>query len=333
MRYRLHYKIYRRKFSRPVRFGKAWMEHRDGIIVRLVREDGADGFGEIAPLESFGSESVEKAELLLKSFHGSVGAALFISEEEYPCTSYALQCAMRQIQDRSKENVCDGEGECIPTSRLIQNDAFDQVEMPNLRQIVITDTLKIKIGDGTIEQPEEMLRIEKAVHWCRSRGKKIRLDANEQLDMQAAQDWIDFLSPYPDTIEFIEQPMDRCLLYELAELSRTGAIPIALDESVATLRYQEDFPWKDDFLYVIKPSLGDLSVVEACGIPADRMILSSVFETAIGFSELLNLPYRNWIAGFDTQGIFQDDGLSYPVSEAGYVRRQINSGDLWKRLL
>ena len=308
------------------------MEYRDGIVVRLLREDGAIGLGEIAPLESFGSESVEKAELLLRSFHGSISANSSIAEEEYPCTHYALRCAMRGIDNCSREESVVRDHEPIPTARLIQNNAFDQVETPTLRRFLSANTIKIKIGDGAIEQPEEMLRIEKAVQWCSSRGKKIRLDANEQLDLEAARDWADFLSPYTETIEFIEQPVDRCLFYELAELSRASAIPIALDESVATLRYQDDFPYRDDFLYVVKPSLGDLYVVEAMGIPAERVILSSVFETAIGFSELLELPYRNWVPGFDTQGIFEHDGLSYPVSDAGYFFDQINNEVLWKRL-
>ena len=313
--------------------GRMWMDHREGILIRLRHESGDSGYGEIAPLESFGSEAVEKAERLLKSFHESIGSSVFesVSEEEYPCTCYALGCTLRQLKREAGSSDSRAFSEPVPTTRLIQNNAFDTVDMP-VRQLSGADTIKIKIGDGALEPCEEMQRIGKAIDWCRTRGKRIRLDANEQLDVDTTRDWLDFLSPHAGVIEFLEQPMDRCMLPELAELNRGSPIPIALDESMSVLRYQERFSGKDDFLYVVKPSLGDLSIVEAFGIPEDRIILSSVFETAIGFSELLELPYRSWVGGLDTQNIFERDSLSYPLADTGYVRGQIDHESIWNRL-
>ena len=330
MRYRLQYKVYSRKFSRPVRMGSTWMDHRDGILIRLTHESGDSGFGEIAPLESFGSEAVEKAELLLKSFHESIDSFAYgaIDDDEYPCTCYALERAIRQLK---KASVADAPSDPLPTAKLLQNDALDLAGV-SARQLSGVETIKIKIGDGVLDPYEEMQRIEQLVGWCLTRGKRIRLDANEQLDINTARDWLDFLSPHAEVIEFLEQPLDRCMLAELAELSQGSPVPIALDESVAVLRYQENFVGKDDFLYVVKPSLGDLPIVEALGIAEDRIILSSVFETAIGFAELLELPYRSRVGGFDTQSIFESDSLSYPMTEIGYLRRQIDPASMWSRL-
>lgn len=333
MRYQLQYKIYHRKFSQAVRFGKIWMEQRSGILVRLQDEEGAVGFGEIAPLESFGSESVEKAEKLLKSYCGVIQriAISSVLGEEYPCTCYALSCALRELENGQKAvNESDAD-EWVPTAKLIQNNALDQIGT-SVRPLLNASVVKIKIGDGALEQNEEMQRIEKTAKWCRSRGIRIRLDANEQLRYDQTKEWLGFLETCVETIEFLEQPMDRCLLQELAELSHTSPIPIALDESVAMLKFQESISGMDRFLYVIKPSLGDLTVVRRFGIQADRIILSSVFETAIGFSELLELPYRNWVPGLDTQDVFETDSLVYPCCESGYRRHQVEKERVWNRL-
>jgi o-succinylbenzoate synthase len=335
MRYQIQYKIYHRSLSRAVRFGKVWMDERSGILVRLQDESGAVGFGEVAPLESFGSESTEKSEKLLRSFCGVIRreAISEVMDAEYPCTCYALSCALRQLEPGQKPLDESGPDKWVPTAKLIQNNAFGEIGTP-ARASRHAGVVKVKIGDGSLDQDEEMRGIiREAITWCRKRGIKIRLDANEQLSYDETVKWLGFLEQDAETIEFLEQPMDRCLLPELAELSHMNTIPIALDESVAILRFQESFSEMGQFLYVIKPSLGDLSVVRKFGIQADRIILSSVFETAIGFSEILELPYRTWIPGLDTQQIFEKDSLAYPAGEAGYYRHQIESKDVWNRLV
>ena len=61
MNYRFQYLPYRRVFRRSLVTAHGEWSHREGIVVRLEREDGAFGFGEIAPVPWFGTETLEVA--------------------------------------------------------------------------------------------------------------------------------------------------------------------------------------------------------------------------------------------------------------------------------
>lgn len=334
MRYQLQYRNYCRKFSRPVRFGTFWMEFRQGILIQLMNSEGRVGVGEIAPVESFGTESLEKAEKLLKSFCGVIDQESLceLSPVEYPCVRFALDCALRHMEEDSCFDGSPGSTTMIPTAKLIQNNAIGSV-FTSHDFTENTQVIKLKIGDGACGMLEEMKRVGELIDACGKNRVRIRLDANEQLDFEQSREWLEFLEPHLLTVEFLEQPMDRWLLAELQELAAMSNVPIALDESIPILKNQDNCSWKDSFLYVLKPAIGDLQAIKPLGISRERIILSSVFETAIAFSELLDLPYMQWVPGFDTQRIFKNDSLSYPIEEGGYYRRKANNSYLWNHLV
>ncbi|MEB3211198.1 MAG: o-succinylbenzoate synthase, partial [Leptolyngbyaceae bacterium] len=61
MTYRVEYYGYRRPFKHPLRTSHGTWSEREGIILRLTDPEGRIGVGEIAPLPTFGSESLERA--------------------------------------------------------------------------------------------------------------------------------------------------------------------------------------------------------------------------------------------------------------------------------
>ena len=61
MPYKLEFRTYQRKFKRPLRTSHGVWDVREGIILRLTDENGQIGWGEIAPLSWFGSESFDQA--------------------------------------------------------------------------------------------------------------------------------------------------------------------------------------------------------------------------------------------------------------------------------
>jgi len=61
MLYQFEFRTYQRKFKRPLRTSHGIWDIRSGIILRLVGENNRIGWGEIAPLSWFGSESFEQA--------------------------------------------------------------------------------------------------------------------------------------------------------------------------------------------------------------------------------------------------------------------------------
>jgi len=320
-RFQLTYKTYSRRFQNPVRFGKSLAELREGIVVRLVADSGAVGFGEIAPIESFGSESLRKAQRLLESYCGVIReeAIRTMPSSDYPCTVYALQSAHRRIVDPVESDS----SRRVKTARLMPIGA--EIKSPPESSRV----WKFKIGTPELTIGEEQERLKPWLELSRERESLIRLDANEQLDRDTTLEWIDFLSDYRERIEFLEQPTDRTEWFELESIVNRG-IPIALDESVELMRGQSlDLP--SGLVYVLKPSLGDLQLIEDQRIPPKDIVISSVFESAFGFSQLLDLPFQYRVPGLDTQRYFEPDVFGYPQEvESHFHPGRVAFDSLWQ---
>ncbi len=58
---RFEFRPYRRPFRQPIKTSHGEWKVREGIILHLSDERGRSGFGEIAPIPWFGSETLEQA--------------------------------------------------------------------------------------------------------------------------------------------------------------------------------------------------------------------------------------------------------------------------------
>jgi o-succinylbenzoate synthase len=61
MNYRLRIKPYAWKFEQPLKTHHGVWEVREGLLIGLEREDGVIGWGEVAPIPWFGTETLEEA--------------------------------------------------------------------------------------------------------------------------------------------------------------------------------------------------------------------------------------------------------------------------------
>jgi o-succinylbenzoate synthase len=287
------------------------------------------GFGEIAPLEAFGSESIERALWLLRGYCGLLRPEYVtaLDPREFPCTAYALRCAIADTMGRTHGT----DGLWIGTAALLHARDLDG-RVSNHLQDLPEPVIKLKVGGSGMAEDGELACVKALVDECRAGGKRLRLDANEQFSQDQARRWLEVLGADGDVIEFLEQPLERLYLEELMELARGSPLRIALDESVQLLQGQEPgYVDVDLFDWVIKPGLGDLHWAERHGIPAERRVISSVFETAIGFEQLLRMGPFPRVAGLDTQGVF-DDGLSYPKALGGFVAGLDRADKVWQQL-
>ena len=87
MAYQVEFRPYRRRFRQALKTHHGSWTHREGIIVRLVDAEGRRGFGEIAPLPWFGSETQEQAINFCKRFPKPV-----IAETIQPSSSARPAC-------------------------------------------------------------------------------------------------------------------------------------------------------------------------------------------------------------------------------------------------
>lgn len=270
---------------------------RCGLIVRLEREDGRVGYGEIAPLEAFATESYAEA-MGYCDWMPSSQEGYFL--EKIPpslrCVRFAFEAAWRMADEETLQVAP------IPVCRLRQSELLQNT------------VVKVKIGVGIAAQEQAGLRS------CFAElpaGVRLRLDANAALSPEQAEQWLSFLQPFSEQIDFLEQPCRVGTESAMQALAERFTVPLALDESVASneaLSRVLEQGWSG--LLVIKPAvMGSPGQLQQLLAPIrHRVVLSSALETAVGLWPLLHLfPDCARPAGIDTAALFTDDGLGWNI--------------------
>ncbi|HAT13039.1 MAG TPA: o-succinylbenzoate synthase [Microcoleaceae bacterium UBA11344] len=289
MLYQFEFRTYQRKFKRPLQTSHGIWEIRLGIILKLTDENGQFGWGEIAPLSWFGSESFEQALDFCNSLPANISSeTIFSISAELPACQFGFESALSNEDNEEENNRYSG---LLPAGETALS-AVQMLWKQGYR------TFKWKIG--VIEQELNVFQqLVKAMDNLGDREKALlRLDANGGLNYSQAETWLktcDNVLEIPNfsvKIEFLEQPLPVTQFEEMLELSAAYATPIALDESVANLdRIQEcyDQGWRG--IFVIKPAIaGSPSQLRKfCQTHNIDAVFSSVFETQIGRQAALNL--------------------------------------------
>ena len=86
---RFSFRSYRRFFRQPLRTAHGLWSMREGFIVRC-EVDGQVGFGEVAPLPDFGTETVEAAAEFLRGLGEDPDLQL---PADLPCCAFGLSVA------------------------------------------------------------------------------------------------------------------------------------------------------------------------------------------------------------------------------------------------
>jgi len=321
------YRPYRREFLHPLRTAHREWKEREGFIVR-VASDEAVGYGEIAPLPEFGTETLERAADFLKKWVDDP----IIMPSGLPCCCFALTTAIQH----SRATACPAARDYAVAGLLPAGSAALAAAKKKLAAGY--SALKWKIGVFPSEAEKEV-----AADLLALLPEKVslRLDANGGLKRKELEDWLEVLSPHASQIEFLEQPLPPGQEGTMAELGRVSKIPIALDESLNALgreRWLTPGVWEGPL--VIKPLLmGNVtSLLQQLRPLARQLVFSSVFETGIGLSQALELadalPAMKYAIGFDTVAAF-DDALTGPVSAPVFLARaraHFYPEVIWKQL-
>ncbi|MBD2088189.1 o-succinylbenzoate synthase [Trichocoleus sp. ST-U3] len=279
MQYRFEFCPYRRRFVRPLQTSHGIWDIREGIILRLTDENGQVGWGEIAPLSWFGSETLEQALSFCRQQPQEITTeTIFSIPSALPACQFGFESAWEDIshfQDkanltpqppfpagdggelkaslqppflRGERGDREGLGERFSES-LTREYAYSGL-LPtgeaalNQWQTLWNQgyrTFKWKIGVYPIA---DELKIFQRLTQTLPEGVKLRLDANGGLSYEEANLWLwtcDNVKAeeLPVEIEFLEQPLSVAQFQGMAELSMCYATAIALDESVATIDQME----------------------------------------------------------------------------------------------
>jgi O-succinylbenzoate synthase len=317
LNFSFEFRRYSLAFRHPIRTSGGIWRNREGLYVRIERPDGTFGFGEAAPIPTFGRESVEDLERACRALGGRV------AEDVVSRLPKALGTLRHAFSDAlggdsgAPRHASLGVAALLPAGRAAIAEASAKAEA-GFR------VFKWKVGVGT--PLDEMAMLDDLLGALPG-GSRLRLDANGAWDRKTAGRWLDYSSGRP--IEFVEQPLasdSRGIDDSLFGLAGDYPVPIALDESIASdedaLRWLER-GWNGFF--VVKSSLmGDAGgTLGRLASAHARVVFSSAIETALGARSALRHAF-SWpgnvsALGFGVWPLFSDATFDGPAV-APFVR-------------
>jgi len=335
-RLNFEFKAYRRPFRVPVRTSRGLWETREGLIIRVADDEGRVGFGEIAPISWFRTETFVGALAWCESLGREVDRErLLASGRGMPCCAAAAAAALDGMLLDGEAAPATAAPKRLAVAALLPSGwaALDAAERAG--ELGFT-TFKLKIGVGDIQAEQSL--IDRLVGRLPDRAQ-LRLDANGGLDSRAAARWLAAAEDWP--VEFIEQPLPADERDELSRLAADHRVPVALDESVLTaddIKRWRDRGWTG--VFVVKPALSGRADELCAEIAADPapFVFSSALETDIGLAAGAGLALRCGITralGYGTGAFFHDDQLGGSIAGPWFgplELENINLAAVWKRL-
>ncbi|HIK06535.1 MAG TPA: o-succinylbenzoate synthase [Trichormus sp. M33_DOE_039] len=317
--YHFEFRTITRKFARSLVTSHGIWETREAIILKLSDSTGKVGWGEIAPISWFGSETLEQALDFCHQLPQEITAAnIFSIPDNLPACQFGFESALEGLGMRNCPMTNFQYSALLPAGDTALHQ-WQTLWQEGYR------TFKWKIGVNHISQE---LQIFDLLTQALPYTAKLRLDANGGLNYEQAQLWLgtcDQLRKNSESaveIEFIEQPLPVADFFGMLALSQCYDTAIALDESVATLQQLAacyDKGWRG--IFVIKPAIAGYPsrLRRFCQQHKIDAVFSSVFETAIARLAALRLAaelsYKNRAVGFGINHFFtQAEDDTWPQS-------------------
>jgi O-succinylbenzoate synthase len=326
MLYQFDFRLYRRPFKRTLFTSHGNWNLREGIIVRLTDETGQLGWGEIAPIPWFGSETFEEALTFCQQLSSKITATeIFSISAELPACQFGFESAWEwgsgewgtrgplwglgaMGSGEEGENILNPKSKIAFSYLLPAGEAALQSWQPAWNQG--SRTFKWKIGVGAIA---DELNVFNQLIQVLPPSTKLRLDANGGLTQQEAHQWLK-AADEAGIVEFLEQPLPPGQFDAMLEMRTRYSTPIALDESVATLTQLEECyqrGWRG--VFVIKAAIAGSPkrLRQFCQDYNIDAVFSSVFESAIARQAALQLAAElsnpNRAVGFGVNHWFNED--------------------------
>lgn len=330
--HRLAYRPYRLPFLHTVRTAHGpWME-REGIVLRLENERGRVGFGEVAPIPWFGTETLAEAGNVLRKLGDMVEAAVLEGiDERQGCLRFALASALAPVNRQRPATTR------LPVAALLP---AGKAALAAADKALAEGFVAFKWKVGVLDAADECVLLDDLL--ARLPGNvKLRLDANGAWTTRQAVKWLKRCAERP--IEFVEQPVAAENVDALTGLAGDSPTTLALDESVAglpSLRKWLGRGWPG--VLVVKPALAGApaSVLELLEKHQADVVFSSAFETAVGRQAALRMALQfkgrqPRALGFGVTPLFTDgrfDGLpAVPFMSVDDINR-MNPETVWNAL-
>jgi o-succinylbenzoate synthase len=275
---------YEMPFRRPLVTNHGTWSHRTGAILTLTHPTGQQNpiapqtQSEIAPLPSFGSETLADALQWLEPLNGRITTQqIYGIPSHLPCCQFAFETALHPATFAPHPMAA-----LLPAGEAVLS-SWQTLYARGDR------TFKWKIGCRS----NELALFEKLLSQLPT-DAQLRLDANGGLTLAQAQDWL-MRCDRASNIEYLEQPLPPSEFADLLKLSAQFKTKLALDESIASLQQLETAyhqGWRG--IFVIKPAIvgSPKKLIEFCQKFQIDSVFSSVFETTIGRQQGIALAQK-----------------------------------------
>lgn len=270
--------VYAEPLREPLVTAQGIWRDRHGIYLRLQDDEGAVGYGEIAPLPGWGTESLAADIALCQQLPSRLTPPIIAAIPDHlPAAQFGFATAWQSV-GRLPYTLADW-----PQCALLASGARALQEwLPRWQQGYGTFKWKVGVAPAAEEQAilaDLLAQLPADV--------TLRLDANGGWNWQTACQWLQWLQTWAaDRIEFVEQPLPAGEDHRLIALARAFAVPLALDESVVSWQHLQRWQQRQwPGLYVLKPALFGaperLNSLLAQGLRREQLVFSSALEGAI----------------------------------------------------
>lgn len=286
------FRIFEEKFNHPILTGHGLWDTRRSIILREEKEDGIVAYGEIAPTPGFTEGEFDSyLQEVAEWVRGEVSEGSLLLMQACSC----LSCGIWE-----KEGAF-GNKPLFSAGLMIEGERAERE----------FETVKRKIGLRPVHH--EIIDV---LGWIADLSdlQRVRLDANETLDLESLKQWVDALEG-ESKLEFIEQPLPRWQLDEMIQVSMETSIHFALDESVLSFGGPDVLMEKGwSGFYVLKPSLMKdwEETIRFIRSEPDKTLVSTVFESPFGYEAICRIAaMSNLVAGVD-RSPFKGNAKEFP---------------------
>ena len=224
--WKIEHRAYRLPFRTVVRTARGPWAEREGFLVRAVRvdaagvESGAAGWGEVAPITWFGTETLAEAGAALAGLRGEaadLADALARVPAERVSVRAGLAAAMGQgaSGEAGDEQVAEGKDARVAEEAAEAGVKFLPVAglLPAGRAVLGAVEARLELGFRTFkwkvgvgEAADEWAILDDLLG-ALPKGARLRLDANGAWSRKVAEGWLARAAERV-MIEYVEQPVD-----------------------------------------------------------------------------------------------------------------------------
>ena len=340
----LEMKPYRLALDTPYRWSKGTQHSRTGVIFRLQGPDGHVGWGEAAlpPHVDYSPEAfADEARALITGLDPL--DPQFLAEVDLRECPARIRCGLSTAvltwraagAGQPLAAYLLGEGSVLP-QRVPVNDLINDGDPARCVQLAREavargqDTVKVKC---TQERELDLRRV-RAIREALP-SLRIRIDPNESWPLQWAAEQLRAMEPFD--LEYCEEPLPRGTpLARYGELRRQTRVPIALDDSIRTLRDVElaCLHQAADVFVLKAQRVGGpdrlLEIVRAAASAGIGCTVTSSIETSLGLylgihCTALTAP-RMAAAGIGTARLFAENVCEPPPIVDGHMAVPVGPG-------